>query len=64
MVINKKGKQPNLLEVGLHCQVWGVVYDGMGIVSVKNKQKIPDYLSVENSNSVYLNIIVMFFLSL
>ena len=48
MVINKKGKQPNLLELGLHCQVWGVVYDGMGIVSVKNKQKLPDYLSVEN----------------
>ena len=31
MVINKKGKQPNLLEVGCHCQLWGVVYDdGMG----------------------------------
>ena len=27
MVINKKGKQPNLLEVGCHCQLWGVVYD-------------------------------------
>ena len=27
MVIIKKGKQSNLLEVGCHCQLWGVVYD-------------------------------------
>lgn len=30
VVINKKGKQPNLLEFGCHCQVWGLLYDGMG----------------------------------
>ena len=33
-------------------------------VSVKNKQNIPDHVSVENDISVYINIIVMFSLSL
>ena len=33
-------------------------------VSVKNKQNIPDHVPVENDISVYINIIVMFSLSL
>ena len=37
---------------------------GWELLVLKNKQKIPDYLSVENDISVYLNIIVLFFLSL
>ena len=37
---------------------------GWELLDLKNKQKIPHYLSVENNISVYLNIIVLFLLYL